>query len=121
MAVGVGVVADGDGVLVLEFDECGHGVGAGAVHADFAIVIDGHEGEGGINFFIDDGEVEFVDFFDGFPVGEGGAAEGIGTDVDVFFAVGGDVDDIGEVVVVGGDVIVVVGGGETGNPRRGCV
>ena len=40
VTVGIGVVAEGDLVFVLECDETGHGVGGGAVHADLAVVID---------------------------------------------------------------------------------
>ena len=45
VAVGVGIVGEGDAELILEADEPGHRVGARAVHADLAVVIDGHEGE----------------------------------------------------------------------------
>ena len=40
----VGVIAKGDVKLVFELDQAGHGVGRGAVHADLAIMIQGHEG-----------------------------------------------------------------------------
>ena len=43
VAVGVGIVAEGDVEVVLELDEPGHGVGAGAIHADLAVMVDGHE------------------------------------------------------------------------------
>ncbi len=110
VAVGVGVVAEGDAVFVFEFKQVGHGVGAGAVHANFAVVIDGHEGEGGVELFVDDGQIEFVGVADGFPVVQRCAAEGIDADFYVGGTDGGDVDDIGEVVDVGGDVIVSVRG-----------
>ena len=43
VAVGVGVVAEGDVEPVLQLHQAGHRVGAGAVHADLAVVIDRHE------------------------------------------------------------------------------
>ena len=46
-----GSLAEGDAVSVLEAYEAGHGVRAGAVHADFAVVIDRHERERGIDLF----------------------------------------------------------------------
>ncbi len=81
VTIGVGVVAEGDAVIVLEGDELGHGVRAGAVHADLAIVIEGHEGEGGVDGFVDDGDVEVVALANGVPIGEACAAEGIDADL----------------------------------------
>ena len=43
MPIGIRVVAEGDAILVLELDEARHGVWAGAIHADFAVVVDRHE------------------------------------------------------------------------------
>ena len=66
--VGVGVVGERDPVAVLEADEPGHRVGARAVHADLAVVVDRHEREGRIDLRIDDRDVEAVDRVDRLPV-----------------------------------------------------
>jgi hypothetical protein len=41
--VGVRVIGERDAVLILQVDQPGHGIGAGAIHAGFAVVVDGHE------------------------------------------------------------------------------
>src|ERR1017187_10226255 len=41
VAVGIGIVAPGDVEIVLELDQSGHGVRAGTIHADFAVVVPG--------------------------------------------------------------------------------
>jgi len=51
----VRVVGESDPVAILEADEPGHRVWAGAVHADLAVVVDGHELEGRIDLRIDYG------------------------------------------------------------------
>src|ERR1019366_2598532 len=45
----IGVVAERHLVLAAQIDELGHGVGAGAIHADFPVVVDGHKSELGID------------------------------------------------------------------------
>ncbi len=49
VAVVVGVGGEGYVVLVFVGDHGGHGVGAGAVHADSAVPVAGHEAEGGVD------------------------------------------------------------------------
>ena len=49
MPVGVGIVGEGDVEAILELDQPGHCPGAGAIHADFAVVIDRHERESRVN------------------------------------------------------------------------
>ena len=45
---------------VLELDQAGHRVGAGAVHADLAVVVDRHEPEGRVDRRVGDGDVQAV-------------------------------------------------------------
>ena len=59
--VRVGVVGECDVILILEPDQPGHRVGAGAVHADLAVVIDRHERKGRIDLRIHDLDVQAVD------------------------------------------------------------
>ena len=60
MAIGVGIVAKSDIVVVLELDEVGHGVGRRTVHAYLAVVIHRHKAEGGIDRLVYDGYVEAI-------------------------------------------------------------
>ena len=50
VAVDVGIVAPGDVETLLEADQARHRIGAGAIHADLAVVVQGHEGERRIDF-----------------------------------------------------------------------
>ncbi len=80
VAVDVGVVAPGDVEAVLECDKACHGVGAGAVHADLAVVVQGHEPEGGVDARIHHGDVQAIAFGDRLPVRHGGAAQRVDAD-----------------------------------------
>ncbi len=111
VAVVVGVGGPGDVVFVFVGDHAGHGVGAGAVHADAAVPVEGHEAEGGVDVGLricNDGSVLFGDAG---PVVDAGSAEGIDGEFEGGVAEDVEVDDVGEVVDVGGDVVVAVGGG----------
>ena len=59
--VRVRIVGEGDPIPVLQADEPRHRIGARAVHADLAVVIDGHEREGRIDHRVHDRDVEPVD------------------------------------------------------------
>ena len=56
VAVVVGVGGQGDVEFFLVGDHAGHGVGAGAVHADAAVPVEGHEAEGGVDVGVEDFE-----------------------------------------------------------------
>ena len=60
VAVDIGVVAEGNRKAVLEADQTGHRIRAGAIHADLAVVIQRHEGKRRIHRRIDDLDVESV-------------------------------------------------------------
>ena len=60
VAVGVGVVAERDVEAVLQRDQARHRVRRRAVHADLAVVVDGHEAERRIDGAVHDGQVEPV-------------------------------------------------------------
>ena len=92
--VGVRIVGEGDVILVLEPDQPGHRVGAGAVHADLAVVIDRHERKGRIDLRIDDRDVQAVDRVDRLPVMHRGAAERIDAELQAGGADRLHVDDV---------------------------
>ena len=92
--VRVGVVGEGDAEPILQPDEPRHGIRAGGVHADLAVVIDRHEREGRIDHRVHDGDVELVDGVDRLPVRHGGAAERIHAQREAGGADGVHVDDV---------------------------
>ena len=96
--VRVRIVGEGDAILILEADEAGHRVGAGAVHADLAVVIDRHEREGRIDLRVHDGDVQLVDGVDRLPVGTGRAAERVHAQLEAGGADGFHVDDVPQVL-----------------------
>ena len=108
--VRVGVVGEGDAVLILEADEPGHRVGAGAVHADLAVVIDRHEREGRIDLRVHDIDVQTVDFVDRPPVMHRRAAERIHAQLETGGANRVHIDDVPQVVDIGQDEVFLVRG-----------
>ena len=114
MSVGVAVVGEGDPKPIFQFDEPCHGIGARWVHADLAVVIDGHEREGRIDHGVHDGDVELVDRVDRLPVRLGGAAERIHAQREAGAPDGRHVDDVLQIADIGQDEVVLVraGGGD---------
>ena len=110
VAIVVGIAGEGEIVLVLERDQAGHGVGRRAIHADFAVPIDAHKAEGRVGAIVLNGELEAVAFGDARPIGQAGAAQRVGTEIEARVADGVHVEDGGQIVDIFGDVIVAVGG-----------
>ena len=106
MAVGVGVVAEGDVEPVAQLDEAGHRVRRRRVHPDPAVPVAGHERELGVDGRVRHGQVEAVALADPRPVGDARATERVGAEAETGRPDGVHVDDRGEVVDVGGDVVV---------------
>ena len=102
----VRIVAKGDVELVFECDEASHGEGAGAVHPDLAVLVQGHKGEGRIYLVVDHLDVEIITLGDHVPVGDAGATEGIHPDLDAGALDGGQIQHIFQIVHIGGDVVV---------------
>jgi hypothetical protein len=107
VAVGVGVVAEGDVVPVLQADQARHGVGRAAVHADLAVVVHGHEGEGRVEAGVHHLEVQAVALLDGLPVLEVRAAHGVDTDLQAALGDRLQVDDARQVLDVRRHVVVL--------------
>ena len=119
MAVGVGVVAEGDIEAVAQLDEAGHRVRRRRVHPDPAVPVAGHEGELRIHDVVRDGQVQAVALGDGRPVGDAGAAERVDAQAQAGPGDGRHVDDLIEVVDVVRDVVVGRRGGP-GLRRTAC-
>ncbi len=107
VAVEIWIVAEGDVELVFQTDEARHGVFGGAIHADFAIVVNGHEAERGIRYVVANGDIEAVTFSDGCPETEPCATERVCADGDAGFGDGFHVDDVFQVVDIRRHVVVL--------------
>ena len=97
MPVDVSIIAPGNVEPVLERDQAGHRVRAGAIHADLAIVIERHEAKGRINLWIDDLDIQSVKLGNRLPVSNGGTTQGIDSDPQIRLADCFHVDDFAEV------------------------
>ena len=111
MSVCVAVVGEGDPKPIFQFDESCHGMGARWVHADLAVVIDGHEREGRIDHRVHDGDVELVDRVDRLPVRLAGAPERIHAEREAGAPDGRHVDDVLQIPDIGQDEVVLVRAG----------
>jgi len=60
MPVVIHVVAKGNVEFVLHCNQVCHGIGAGTIHADLAVMVEGHEREGRVDALVDDLQVEVV-------------------------------------------------------------
>ena len=78
-----------------------HRVRTRTIHADFAVVIDGHERKRRIELRVDDVDVEIVDVVDRFPVRQRRAAERIDAELEVRGADRIHVDDVLQVFDIG--------------------
>src|SRR4029453_2459634 len=118
VAVGVGVVGEGDVEAGAQADQPGDGVAGGRVHADLAVPVDAHEPEGRVDGLVDHLQVQPVAVGDGVPVVDRGPAQGVDPQAQPGPADGVGVDGGRQVPDVGVDVVVAthaVGGA----PRAG--
>ncbi len=106
MAVGVGVVGEGDVEPVVHGDQAGHGVGRRAVHADLAVPVDRHEAEGRVDGVIDHRRSNPIALDDRLPVVDSGAAQGIDADANARSLDRLHVHHLGEVGHIGSDVVI---------------
>ena len=103
--VRVRIVGERDVEAVLEVGQPRHRVGRRAVHADLAVPVDGHEREGRVDRIVDDRQVDVVALGDRGPVGDARAAQRVDAQPQPTRANGVQVDDRGQLVDVGGDVV----------------
>ena len=110
VAVGVGVIGEGEIEAVAQADEAGHGIGRGRVHPDLAVPVDGHEPKRRVDRLVHDVEPQAVPLGDGRPVPDAGAPERIHADPERAAAERRHVDDGAEPVDIVVDVREAVHG-----------
>src|SRR5450631_3508479 len=81
MAIRIRIVCEGDLILVFQFNEACHGVGAGTIHSDLSVVVDRHERKSWIDYGIDDLDVQSVNRVDRLPVWARRASQRIDSDL----------------------------------------
>ena len=106
VAVGVGVVAGRDLVVVLARDQRRHRGRRRAVHPDLAVPVEGHEAPGRVDQRVHDGQVEPVPLGDRAPVVDARAAERVRADPDAGPLDRVEVDDARQVVDVRAQEVV---------------
>src|SRR5207237_656685 len=102
---------------VLELHQAGHGVGAGTIHPDPAVVVERHEPEGRVDGRVGDGDVQAVGVGDRLPVVSGRAAERVYAQPEARRADSFHVDDARQVVDIRLDEIDLAG--RVGEDRAG--
>ena len=102
MAVTVRIVAEGNVEVIFQLDQVCHGIRRGTVHPDFAILVHRHKRKGRINFPVHNFDGKSVFFGNGIPEVDSRTTEGVNTYFDT--PIGDDIhiDDILEILNVGG-------------------
>ena len=100
MPIGVRIVREGDAILILESYQPGHGIRAGGVHADLAIMIDRHERERGVDDRIHDDNVQVIDRVDRLPIRPGGTTERVYPQLEAGGADEVHIDDVPQILNV---------------------
>ena len=103
MAIGIGVIAKGDLKTVLQSDKAGHRIRTRTIHANLAVVIQGHEAKRRIDLRIHHRKIEPVTLGDLLPISQCRAAERIDTDLDLSRMNRFHVDDRSQILDVGAD------------------
>jgi hypothetical protein len=106
--VRVRVIGEGDAVSVLEADQPRHRIWTRAVHADHAIMIDCHKGEGRVDLRIHDNYIKLVDGVDRLPIMDRGPAERIHAQLQAGGSDRVHVNDVSEVVDIRQDEVFFV-------------
>ena len=68
VTVGVGVVAERNLILIFQAHQPRHRIGAGAIHADFSVVVDRHERKSWVDGSVDDLNVQSMNRVNRIPV-----------------------------------------------------
>src|SRR5258708_11442041 len=109
MPVGVWIVGECDAVFVLESDKPGHRIRAGTVHANHAVVIDGHERKCRVDDWIHNGNVQLVFSIDGFPIRSGSASKRVDAKLEAGATNRIHINDISQVADVRHDEVFLMG------------
>ena len=105
VAVGVGVIAKGEIEAIFELDQARHGVGAGAIHANLAVVVERHESKRRVDRRVGDRDIEAVSVGDRLPVVDGRATQRVDAQLQARRANRLHVDDVRQVVDIRSDEI----------------
>jgi hypothetical protein len=106
----VGIVGESHLVLIFQPDQPGHRIGARTVHANFAVVINGHKRKCRIDDWIGDDDVQPVNRVDRFPVRQRCSAQRVDAKLEAGAADRIHVNDILEIANVRQDEIFLVRG-----------
>ena len=77
MAVKIDIIAEGDIELVFHRHQIRHSIRRRTVHADFAVIVQGHKREGMINAFVDHFKVQTITLGYRLPKGNAGTTQGV--------------------------------------------
>jgi len=108
VAVTIRIVAPSHVEAILESDQGGHRIGRGAIHANLAVMVESHEGEGGVRVGVDERDVELVGLCDRNPERQGAAAHRVSAEAQPSTLDRLDIDHIAQVLDVGPDEVVVM-------------
>ena len=109
VAVKINVVAEGDVKFIFQRHEIRHRVGAGTIHPDFPILIQGHKRESGVHAFVDNLNVQTVFFRDWLPIPDTRASQRVYADMNTGSCQCFHIHDAVQVVHVGGDQVNLMG------------
>ncbi len=108
--VRIGVVGERDAEFILETHEAGHRIRAGAIHADFSVMIHRHERERRVELWVHDRDIQFVSRINRFPIWQRRAAERVHAQLQTGGADGVQIHDIFQILNIGQNKIVLMGG-----------
>ena len=108
MPVRIRIVGEGDVILILKVHQTCHRIRTRRVHAYLAVVIDRHERESRIDYWVHDDDVQMIDGVDWLPVGLGGAAEWIHAQLQAGAADRIHIDDVSQILDVRQHEILLV-------------
>ena len=110
MAVGVGIVAECHIVAITQLDQVRHRVRRRAVHSDLAVVVDGHEPEGGIHRGLHHGQIQSVALGNRSPIPDARSAHWVDAQAEARATDPLEVEHGGEVLDIGAHEVVSMRG-----------
>ena len=101
VAVGVGVVAERNLILIFQAHQPRHRIRAGTIHADFPVVVDSHERKSWVDGSVDDLNVQSMNRVNRVPVRKRCPTKRVYAQLEMAAANGVDVDDVAEIANIG--------------------